>query len=157
MNLYNKDKDKDKFQSFVILTKKIHDNYFWTSFFIKRSYNVFLLTFMMFKQVKVGKHIEYMHQKSSKNMFIVKFHHGMKCLHTFFFFSSRDEISSQQKRVNIKRHFTIDRDDFISGRVPFWDEILCANTILQRFSKFLERNQANNQNQRLSIFSWKIL
>ena len=127
------------------------------SFFIKRSYNVFLLTFMMFKHVKVGKHIEYMHQKSSKNMFIVKFLHGMKCLHTFFFFfiPGRNFIST--KRVNIKRHFTIDRDDFISGRVPFWDEILCANTISQRFSEFLERNQANNQNQRLSIFSWKIL
>ena len=96
MNLYNKDKDKDKFQSFVILTKKIHDNYFWASFFIKRSYNVFLLTFMMFKHVKVGKHIEYMHQKSSKNMFIVKFHHGMKCLHTFFFFiPGRNFISTK--------------------------------------------------------------
>ena len=35
----------------------------------------------------------------------------------FFFFSSRDEISSRQKRVNSKRHFTIDRDDFIPGRV----------------------------------------
>ena len=32
MNLYNKDKDKDKFQSFVILTKKTHDNYFWVHF-----------------------------------------------------------------------------------------------------------------------------
>ena len=29
--------------------------------------------------------------------------------------SSRDEISSRQKRVNNNRHFTIDRDDFISG------------------------------------------
>ena len=31
--------------------------------------------------------------------------------------SSRDEILSRQKRVNSKRHFTIDRDDFIPGRV----------------------------------------
>ena len=29
--------------------------------------------------------------------------------------SSRDEISSRQKRVNSKRHFTTDRDDFIPG------------------------------------------
>ena len=33
----------------------------------------------------------------------------------FFFFSSGDEISSRQKRVNSKSHFTIDRDDFIRG------------------------------------------
>ena len=50
-------------------------------------------------------------------------------VHVFFFFSffhprmkfhpysSWDEISSQQKRVNSKRHFTIDRDKFIPGRV----------------------------------------
>ena len=61
-------------------------------------------------------------------MLILKFHHGMKCLHVFFTFfhhgmkflpclSSRDEISSRQKRVNSKTHFTIDRDDFIPGLV----------------------------------------
>ena len=59
---------------------------------------------------------EYIRQKLIKNMLILKFHPGMKCLHVFFFFfSSRDEISSWQKRVNSKRHFTIDRDDFIPG------------------------------------------
>ena len=50
----------------------------------------------------------------------------------FFFFSSRDEISSQQKRVNSKRHFNIDRDDFVPGRVSFQDEISRVNTVLDR-------------------------
>ena len=67
-------------------------------------------------------------KKTKKNMLILKFHPGVKCLHVFFssrdeissvflteMSSSRDEISSRQKRVNSKRHFTIDRDDFILG------------------------------------------
>ena len=29
--------------------------------------------------------------------------------------SSQDEVSSLQKRVNSKRHFTIDGDDFVPG------------------------------------------
>ena len=64
----------------------------------------------------------------------------MKCLHVLFSFfhpgmidhsclSSRDEISSRQKRVNSKRHFTIDRDDFIPGRVSSRDEISRANAL----------------------------
>ena len=68
---------------------------------------------------------EYIRQKLIKNMLILKFHPGMKCLHVFFSLissrneissvfltgvsSSQDKISSRQKRV----HFTIDRDDFI--------------------------------------------
>ena len=35
--------------------------------------------------------------------------------HAHFNISSQDEISSRQKRVNSKRHFTIDKDDFIPG------------------------------------------
>ena len=84
---------------------------------------------------------EYIRQKLIKNMLILKFHPGMKCLHVFFSFfhpgmkfhpclSSRDEISSRQKRVNSKRHFTIDRDDFIPGRVSSRDEISRVNTLL---------------------------
>ena len=65
-------------------------------------------------------------------MIVVTFHPVIKCLHMFFSFyhpgmnshpvfltgmtSTRDEISTQQKHVNSKRHFTIDRDNFISGR-----------------------------------------
>ena len=44
--------------------------------------------------------------------------------------SSRDEISSRQKRVNSKRHFTIDRDHIVPGRVLSRDEILRVNTLL---------------------------
>ena len=59
---------------------------FRTSIVIKKSYNIFLRTFIMFKHVKVEKHIENMREKSSKNMLIVKFHPGMKCLNILFFF-----------------------------------------------------------------------
>ena len=46
--------------------------------------------------------------------------------------SSWDEILSRQKRVNSKRHFTIDRDDFIPGRVSSRDEISRVNTVSKR-------------------------
>ena len=104
---------------------------FQASLFLKRFYNIFLVTFTMFKHVKGEKHMDYMRQKFSKNTLIVKLHPGMKCLHISFPFfipeqnlipvlltdisSFRDEISSRRKRVNIKRHFTILRDDFIPG------------------------------------------
>ena len=75
----------------------------------------------MLKHVDVGKHIEYMRQKLRKNMLSLKFHPRMKCLLVFFSFfilaflgmsSSRDEISSRQKRLNSKKHFTINIDEF---------------------------------------------
>ena len=79
----------------------------------------------MFKHVKIGNQIEYMGQTLSKNMLIVNFYPGMKCLHALFSFIStcfltgtssfRDEISSRQKCVNSKRHFIIEKDDFIPG------------------------------------------
>ena len=47
--------------------------------------------------------------------------------------SSRDEVSSRQKCVNSKRHFTIDRDDFIPGRVLSGDQISRVNTLLILF------------------------
>ena len=59
---------------------------FGASFFIKRSCIIYLVTFIMFKHVKVGKHIEYMRQKIIKNMLIGKFHPGIKCLNIFFSF-----------------------------------------------------------------------
>ena len=62
-------------------------------------------------------------------MLILKFHPGMKfhpCL------LSQDETSSRQKRVNSKRHFTIDRDDFIPERVSSQDEISRVNTLLDQ-------------------------
>ena len=59
----------------------------------------------------------------------VKFTGKHLCQSLFFFFSPRDEISSQQKRVNSKRRFTVDRDDFILGRVSSRDEISRVNTL----------------------------
>ena len=44
------------------LYKKIMIIIFWGSHFMKRSYNIFLVTFIMFKHVKVEKHIVYMGQ-----------------------------------------------------------------------------------------------
>ena len=75
-------------------------------------------------------------------MLILKFNPGMKCLHVFFSFfhpgiefhpclSFWDEIPSRQKRVNSKSYFTIDRDDFILGRVSSQDEISRVNTLLE--------------------------
>ena len=98
-------------------------------------------TFIMFKHVEFGKHIWIHTSKIRKNMLILKFHPGMKCLHVFFSFfhpgmkfhpclSSRDEILSRQKRVNSKRHFTINRHDFIPG----WN-FTCKHP-LRNFTKF---------------------
>ena len=102
--------------------------------------------FIMFKHLKFRKHIWIHTSKIKKNMLILKFHPRLNCLQVFFLFfipgwnfipvflkgmsSSRDEISSRQKRVNNKGHFTIDRDGFVSGRVSSRDEISRVNTLL---------------------------
>ena len=70
---------------------------------------------------------EYTRQKLIKNMRLLKFNPGMKC---HLCLSSRDEVSSRQKRVNCRRRFTIGRNDFIPGRVSSWDEISRVNTLL---------------------------
>ena len=41
------------------------------------------------------------------------------------------KISPRQKRVNSKRHFTIDKDDLIPRRVSFRDEISRVYTLLE--------------------------
>ena len=66
-----------------------------------------MLTFNMLKHVKVGKHILCMRKIPSWNEVFTRLF--------FLVFSARDEISSWQKRVNSKRHFFIDSDDFIPG------------------------------------------
>ena len=86
MKLYNNDKNKEKFEFFLKFTKKINGNDFPGLAFFKNPYNIFLVIFIIFKHVKVEKHIKNMCQKLSKNMLIVKFHLGMKCLHIFFSF-----------------------------------------------------------------------
>ena len=115
--------------------------FFWDfTFFIKGPYVSFIHTLIMFKHVNFEKHI-WIHTSKIRKMLILKFHPGMNCLHVFF--SSPDEISSlpfipgqissRQNRVNSKRHFTIDRDDFIPERVSSRDEISRVNTLLHRF------------------------
>ena len=107
------------FLRFWFFTCCPHSFSFGTSLFIKRPYAS--LHFILLESI-----FEHIRQKLIKNMLILKFRPGMKCLHVFFSFfhpgmkchpclSSRDEISSRQKRVNSKRHFTIDRHDFIPG------------------------------------------
>ena len=68
MKLYHKDKNKGKFQSFVNFSKKTNDTDFSGFTFYKNPYNIFL----MFKYVRVGKHVEYVRQKLSKTMLIIK-------------------------------------------------------------------------------------
>ena len=95
----------------------------------------YIHTFIMFKHAAFGKHTWIHTSKIKKNKLILKFHPRMKCLHVFF--SSQDEISSRQKRVNSKRHFTIDRDDFILGQVSSLDKISRVNTLLEKSCKIL--------------------
>ena len=123
MKFHNKDKNKGKLQSFVSFTIKVNYNDFSGFTFYIRPYNIFLLIFILFEHVKVGKHIEYMRWKLSNYMLIVKFHLEMKRLHFFFMkfylcLFHRDEFIPGwkfiwEKRANSKRHFPIGRDDFI--------------------------------------------
>ena len=146
-----------KFQSFLNFPKKIqeiikmflhcwfftccpHPFSFRASFFIKRPYMFHNIhTFIMFKHVEFGKHTWiHTYVKNLKKTYL-KFLPGMKCSHVFFFiFSSRDEISSLSlipgwnfilAKTWKQRHFTINRDDFIRGRVLSLDEISRVNTL----------------------------
>ena len=148
-----------EFQSFLNSTKKINVFtflifyllssffFFWDFTFHKEAscFITFILS-LCSNMLTLESIFEYIRQKLIKNMLILKFRPGMKCLHVFFSFfhpgmkshpclSSRDEISSRQKRVNSKRYFTIDRDNFISGRVSSRDETSRVNTLLVEFSK----------------------
>ena len=146
-----------KLQSFVNSPKKIKEIikmflHFWfftccphpfslrTSLFTKRPYVSLYSYFHYVLTCWIWQTYLNTYVKNKKNMLILKFHPGMKSLHLFFSFfhsgkkfhhylSSRDEISSLQKRVNRKRYFTIDRDDFIPGRVSFRDEFSRVNTL----------------------------
>ena len=76
----------------------------------------YIHTLIMFKHVNIGKHIWIHTSKMKKKHTHFKISSRDEVFtRPFFFFSSRDEISSWQKRVNSKRHFTIDRDNFIRG------------------------------------------
>ena len=120
-------KENNRIKCFCVLILCLLSSFFffWNfTFFMKRPYVSFIHVLIMFETLTLESIFEYIRQKLIKNMVILKFHPGMKCSHVFFSFfhpgmkfhpclSSRDEISSRQKRVNSQRHFTIDRDDFI--------------------------------------------
>ena len=59
---------------------------FWGSHFMKRSYNIFLVTFYYVQTCKGWKAYCLHASKLSINMLIVKIHPRMKCLHNFFYF-----------------------------------------------------------------------
>ena len=141
-----------KFQSFVNFPKEIkevikmllrfwfftccpHSFSFRASFFIKRPYESLYSYFHYVQTCWIWKSYLNTYVKNWKNMFILKFHPGWSVYTSFFLLSSRDEIwsrdeiSSWQKRVNSKRHFTLNRDDFIPGRVSFRGEISRVNTL----------------------------
>ena len=87
-----------------------------------------LETIFEYIRQKLKKHA---HLKTSSRdevftcLFLSFFHPGINFISVFLteMSSSRDKISSRQKRVNSKRHLTIDRIDFILGRVSSRDEI----------------------------------
>ena len=70
MKLYNNDRNKREFQSFAKFTKKV---------------NVSCFSGFNFYKEKL-KYIEHTSQSLSKNVLIVNFHGGIKCLYIFFCF-----------------------------------------------------------------------
>ena len=104
------------FLHFLFFTCCAHPFSFWASLFTKRPYVSLYSDFHYVQIMNLENILEFIRQKLKK--------------HAHFNISSQDEISSRQKRVNSKRHFTIDRDDFIPGRVLSRDEISRVNTLL---------------------------
>ena len=82
-------------------------------------------TFICSNMLNLENILEYIRQELKKHAHFKILSRDEVFTRLFFFFSSRNEISSlsfipgwnsfRQKRVNSKRHFTIDRDDFIPG------------------------------------------
>ena len=134
------------FLKFIYFTCCPHPFSFRTSLFTKRPYVQYIHTFNMFKHFNFGKHIwihtskikkKYTHFKIScrdevfTRLFFLFFIPGWNFIRVFLtgMSPSRDKISSREKRVNSKRHFIIDRDDFVRGRVSSQDEISRVNTL----------------------------
>ena len=100
--LTNKIIKKDKCSYiFYFFTCCAHPFSFWASLFTKRPYVSLYSDFHYVQIMNLENILEFIRQKLKK--------------HAHFNISSQDEISSRQKRVNSKRHFTIDKDDFILG------------------------------------------
>ena len=105
------------FWHFWFFTGYHHPFFFFLDFtFYKVALIFHYIHTLMFKHVNIGKHIWIHTSKMKKKHTHFKISSRDEVFtRLFFFFSSRSEISSWQKRVNSKRHFTIDRDDFILG------------------------------------------
>ena len=107
----------------------------------------YIHTLIMFKHVNFGKNI-WIHTSKIENMLILNFILGWSVHTSFFLFfilgwnlipvfhsevsSSRNEISPRQKRVNSKRFFPTDKDNFIPGRVLSQDEISRVNILSEK-------------------------
>ena len=94
-------KKRKMFLHFLFFTCCAHPFSFWASLFTKRPYVSLYSDFHYVQIMNLENILEFIRQKLKK--------------HAHFNISSQDEISSRQKRVNSKRHFTIDKDDFILG------------------------------------------
>ena len=94
-------KKRKMFLHFLIFICRAHPFSFWASLFTKRPYVSLYSDFHYVQIMNLENILEFIRQKLKK--------------HAHFNISSQDEISSRQKRVNSKRHFTIDKDDFILG------------------------------------------
>ena len=134
-----------KFQSFVNFPKKIKEiKVFLHSWFLRFCITCcprhfffglhvlyrnlmfdYIHTHIMLKDVTFEKHI-WIHTSEIRKTLILKFHPG--CLHVFFSFFHPGMKFHLGKHM--QRHFTIDRDDFIPGRVSSRYEMSRINTLL---------------------------
>ena len=140
-----KENNKKIFFRFLFFTFCAHPFSFRASLFTKRPYVSLYSDFHYVQTCWIWKTHLNTYVKNEKSMLILKFHLGMKCSTSCFLFfipgwnfiplfhprmsSFRDEISSWQKRVNSKRLFITDKDDFNPGRASSGDEISRVNTL----------------------------
>ena len=94
------------FLKFLYFTCCPHPFSLQTLLFIKRPCFIIFILSLCSNNANFGKHIWIHTSKINKNILILKFHSGMKCLHIFFSFS----------HPGVKFHLCLfDRDEFILG------------------------------------------
>ena len=107
----------------------VRSSFFFLSFTFYKETSCFIMFILSLcsNMLNLENMLEYIRQKLKK--------------HARFKISSRDEVFTRlifffHPRMkfhlgkNVQRHLTIDRDDFIPGRVSSWDEISRVNTLL---------------------------
>ena len=131
------------FLHFWFFTCCAHPFSYRTSFFTKGSYAL-LCSYFHYAHLEISSRDEvftcfFLFFFITGWIFISVFLTGMS--------SSRNEISSRQKYVNRKKHFTIDRDDFILGRISSQEEVSRIKTIwmmiLQRSISIVHKYYGN--------------